>query len=160
MATVAQAQLEISEAIQMGLRLETGPQESLESRSVEIAPQYIELMRQTRILFEKLDLEGISERKLLHLTSNLLQMQDSIKDLDAALRSMLESGRAEFSGQKALVERLIEQTAHELDWLEDKIETFTLALDNDFIAEMNRRIELAPSPATGNPDWKQYLASI
>ena len=160
MATVAQAQLGISEAILLGLRLEAGPVESLESRSVETAPKYIELMRETRILFEKLDLGGVSERKLLQLTANLLQAQDSIKDLDSVLRTMMESGRASLAGQESLVERLLEQTAKELDWLEDKIETLILALDSDFVTEMNRRIRNSPTVPVGNPDWKRDLASL
>lgn len=160
MATVAQAQLGISEAIQIGLRLEAGPRESLESRSVEIAPRYIELMQETRLLFEKLDLEGVSERKLLQLTANLLQMQDSIQDLDSVLRTMIESGRAAIAGQESPVERFLKQTATELDWLEEKIETLTLALDREFIVEMNRRIESAPNPSAGTPEWKRELASL
>lgn len=160
MATVAQAQLGISEAILMGLRLEAGPVESLESRSVETAPKYIELMRETRILLEKLDLEGVSERKLLQLTANLLQAQDSIKDLDSVLRTMMETGRARLAGQNSLVERFLEQTARELDWLEDKIETLILALDSDFVTEMNRRIRNSPTAPVGNPDWKRDLASL
>jgi hypothetical protein len=160
MATVAQAQLGISEAIQIGLRLEDGPVESLESRSVETAPRYIELMRGTRLLFENLDLEGVSERKLLQLTANLLQAQDSIKDLDSVLRTMKETGRARLAGQESLVQQFLDQTAKELDWLEDKIETLALALDSDFVAEMNRRISSSPTASAGNPDWKRDLASI
>lgn len=160
MATVAQAQLGISEAIQIGLRLEAGPHESLESRSVETAPRYIELMQETRLLFEKLDLEGVSERKLLQLTANLLQMRDSIQDLDSVLHTMIESGRAAIAGQESLVERFLKQTATELDWLEEKIETLSLALDDDFIVEMNRRIQNSPAAPVGDPDWKRDLASL
>jgi hypothetical protein len=160
MATLAQAQLGISEAISMGLRLETGPLESLESRTVETAPKYLALMRETRSLFGQLNLEEVSERKLLLLTANLLQMQDSIKDVDSVLRGMVESGRAGIAGQKSQVERLLEQTAKELDWLEDETGTLSLSLDSEFLAEMTRRIQTFPKEAVGNPEWKRDLATL
>lgn len=160
MATVAQAQLGISEAILMGLRLESGPIESLESRSVETAPRYLELMQDTRTIFGRLDLEGVSERKLLQLTANLLQMQDSIKDLDSVLRIMMESGRAGIAGQDLLVQQFLGQTAKELDWLEEKAETLVLALDKEFVIEMDRRIQNSSPVKAGTVDWKRDLASL
>jgi hypothetical protein len=160
MATVAQAQLGISEAIQLGLWLETGPVESLESRTVETAPRDLSIMRGTRELFDGLDLTGISERTLLQLTANLLQMQDSVGDVATVLRVMVESGRAEAGGQLNVVERLLNQAAEELDWLEDKIETLTLSADKGFMSELNRRLESAPAPSRGASDWKQELTSL
>jgi len=144
----------------MGLRLEAGPVESLESRTVETAPKYLALMRETRALFESLDMEGVSERKLLHLAANFLQMQDSIKDVESVLRAMIESGRAEIAGQRSLVEHLLDQIAKELDWLEDETETLTLSLNSEFTSEMTRRIQSSPNPVVGNPNWKRDLASL
>jgi hypothetical protein len=160
MSTVQEARVGISEAILVGLGLESGPREGLESRSVEVAPRYIDFLRDTRSLFGKLDLEEISERKLLHLTTSLLQMQDLAKDLNSTLLEMLESGRADIAGQHSLIQRYTEEIAKEMDWFEEKIETLTLALDHTFVVEMNRRIESAPNPSVGTPEWKRELAGL
>jgi hypothetical protein len=160
MSTVLDARVGISEAILVGLAVESGPAESLESRSVEVAPKYLDLLRETREHFEKLNLAGVSERKLFYFTSGLLQMQDLTEELSATLRQMIDSGRAELAGQRPGVETYLHRLDGELDWLEEKIETFSLALDRDFVSEMNRRIETAPVSSSNTADWKRDLASL
>jgi len=160
MASVAEAQLRVSEAIQIGLRLEAGPTDSLEARSVATAPKYLELIHETQDLFQSLDLGSITERKLMSLAASLIQMQDSFRDLDATLRTMRQSGRAAIAGQEALVEMYLTQTALALDWLDGKIESFSISLDSQWIAEINRRIERSPVSPAASPYWKQDLASL
>jgi hypothetical protein len=160
MDSILQERSGISPALLMGLFVESGPVDQVESRSVEVAPKYIELLRATRAHFERIDPAELSERKLLFLTASLLQMQDFANDLDSNLRAMLDSGRAEIAGQQFLVQSYIHLLSDELDWLDNKIETLSMALDQDFMRELNRRIGLAPKTPIGNPDWKQELASL
>jgi hypothetical protein len=160
MSTVLDARVGISEAILVGLTVESGPAEDLEPRSVEIAPKYLDLLRETREDFEKLDLAGVSERKLFYFTSGLLQMQDLTEELSATLRRTIDSGRAEIAGQRSRVETYLRRLEEELHWLEEKIETFSPALDRDFVSEMNRRIETAPASSSKTADWKRDLASL
>jgi hypothetical protein len=160
MSTVLEARVGISEAILVGLAAESGPTEGLESRSVEVAPRYLDLLRDIRAQFENLDLEGISERKLLYFTLGLLQMQDLTKDLSATLRQMTDSGRTKTAEQQNQVGNYLHQLEGDLEWLDGKIETLSLALDPDFVSEMNRRIAGAPAPSIETAEWKRELAGL
>ena len=97
---------------------------------------------------------------MLHLISSMYQVQDLALDLRNSLGQMLESGRAEITGQQSLVQSCLQQLEDELNWIDDKTETLSLALDPEFVNEMNRRISAVPTTPVKTPEWKRELAGL
>jgi hypothetical protein len=74
--------------MQMGLHLELIPADSLETRTIETAPEYLELMRKIRAVSEQIDLDqGLADfipcaSQLMILQGLALYYEPDLEDLD------------------------------------------------------------------------------